>query len=455
MAKTRTRTLIIFWVIALPLLVLWHVALQVSNDPAKLVSAAHTAAQVLPLGDKNGTAIELANYALQKDGRERTFLLLLQNNLELRPGGGYIGSFAIVKIRNGSVTKHEVHNTNVFDGRVPHDLKPPYPMAETLNIPSWQMRDSNFTPDFRANAELAEGMYHLGGGQEQFDGIISVNATLLEDVLAITGPVQLANYPGVYKSGSAIVQLEYQVEKGWVEQEITMGERKAILTDLAGVIIARISALPLRDKIELAKSFVTHFDGKDVQFFMRDQRMHALVSSVGWDGRVDQVWEKDYLMIVDANLAALKSDYFVKRSVDYDVDLSGSIPQGIARIHYEHTAQRRDWMTKDYQTYLRVYAPENAWFVSQTNNVTKPVYGNEFGKKFIGFLVHVPIGSEKTVEVRYNLPREFKNHQPYDLKVQKQSGVGKIPITVQVTQGNGVKESFTFTMNNDTVLSEI
>jgi hypothetical protein len=454
--KNSIRTLVIFWVIAIPLLIGWYLILNWKNDPVKLVNIAYNASRILPLGNKYDTALEIAHYILQKDDVERTYLILLQNNMELRPGGGYIGSFAIIKIKNGEIIDSAVHDTANFDGRIADEILPPYPMKETMRIPSWKLRDSNWLPDFPSNARVAENFYKLGGGEEEFDVVIALNASILDTVLAITGPIKLNDYPDVYKSGDAVMTLEYQVEQGYKEQGIKKGDRKVVMNDLADAIISHMRSFSLSEKISLAGELTHVLDSKDVQLHFEDDRIARLVSAVNWNGAVDVAWEKDYLMIVDANLAAYKTDHVMDRSVQYNVDLSGSIPQAVLTLHYENTATQKDWKTNDYQTYVRVYVPENSWFTDIDGCVLEPQYGTKFNKRYIGCLVHVPLGTSHDVFVRYNLPIDLKNRYPYDLKIQKQSGVHNIPVEVSLkNSGNDTYQKIDFTIDSDTVLSEL
>jgi len=454
--KTSTKTLIIFWTIAIPCLVGFYFVLQWKNEPTKLINVAYNTSRVLPLGDKYETTLELAHYALQKDDVERTFMILLQNNMELRPGGGYIGSFAIVTIKNGEVLDSAVHDTANFDGRIPDSVEPPFPMKETMHIPSWKFRDGNWMPDFPTNVRIAEKFYKLGGGEDKFDGVVAINATILDTILDITGPIKLADYPDTYKSGDATAKLEYQVEQGYQDQDIKKGDRKVVMDKLAKEIIRRVKKMSLKEKILLANEFIDSFNNKDIQLYFDDAKMTQLVSAVNWDGRVDEDWEKDYLMTVDANLASYKTDHYVKRSIDYDIDLSGSIPQAVLTIHYENTAEQKDWKTNDYQTYLRVYIPADSWVTDIENCVLKPKYGDKYGKKYVGCLVHVELGGQKDVTVRYNLPIDLKNQYPYDLKIQKQSGVHDVPVTVHV-KNSGIEsvEDYNFYMDEDIILSEL
>lgn len=450
----KSRQLLIFWVIAIPLLIGWFYVLELQNKPRVLVDVAQKIARTLPLGDEVGAASELAAYALEEDGQEKTFLILLQNNLELRPGGGFIGSFAIVKMLNGEILDIDVHDTANFDGRIPDTIEVPYPMRDTLNIDSWKLRDSNYSPHFPTNAKRAITFYRLGEGKEKFDGVIAVNANLIDAILEITGPISPEGYPGTYRSGDALLRLQHQVEKAYDEQNIPEGDRKEVMNVIADEVVDRISSLSLSEKLQLPRVLLDHLNNKNIQLYLTEPRMQRLIESVEWAGLVDAQWQKDYLMLVDANLASLKSDHYMKRKISYEVDLSKPIPTAIATITYDHTATKKDWMTNDYQTYLRAYIPAGAWLRGTTGNVTEPVYGEEYGKKYVGFLVHVPLGTRKTVRIQYNLPREMKNIYPYDLLIQKQSGVYDVPVHVSVNGANDLDGEYEIIMNEDIILSD-
>jgi len=411
---------------------------------------------LLPIGENAREELKVAADIFTKlsvlDDQERVFLVLFQNNWEIRPGGGFIGSFGILKIKNGKVSDLTIHDSGNFDGRVPTTVPAPYPMPETLRIKSLQLRDSNFSPDFITNARLAEEFYRMGQGQEKFDGIIGVNANVLISFLKVTGPVEIPGYPGTYEDENAILALEYQVEKAFEEQGITRGERKSVMNDLAKVILAKVQELDNSQKVKLLEIISEDLRKKDIQLYFTDSGIQSEVEKVNWAGKVDGNWEQDYLMVNDANFGAYKSDYYVKRSLEYWTDLSGDTPTAHLRITYEHTAKQKDWMTKDYVTYLRVYVPDGSWLVNQP--ASNPKFGTEFGKKYFGFLVHVPLGQTRMVDVEYNLPKESKN-SAYDLKIQKQSGINDIPVIVHITDKNGFKSDYDFRMNSDVVLSKV
>lgn len=360
--------------------------------------------------------------------REQTLLILFQNDMELRPGGGFVGSFGIVKTKNGKISNLQIHDTGNFDSRIPNTETPPYPMGEKLYIKSWKLRDSNWSPDFKVNAEKAQYFYKLGGGRENFDGIIAINTDVLNSILAITGPVKIDDYPGEYNDQTAILQLEYQVEKGFIEQGITKGERKNIMGELAEVLIAKVHDFNLSEQLQLVNKIEDHLKRKDIQMFFWDEDLQKEIDAMNWGGRVKD-FSGDYLMAVDANLNSLKSDICIKRSLDYYVDLSRGAPQANLKITYQHTCRTRDWMTTDYDDWARVYVPAGAYLTEISGQDGDVVFSDELGKKVFGFNVYLPVGETKTIALKYNLPNK---NGAYSLLIQKQSGVSELPVRISV-----------------------
>ncbi len=454
MKKHSTRFWIIFWVVSAILLSIWYVFLQVYN---KGFSGLRSSVGVLPLssemkGDLQAT-LSLMDYALAADEKPKTFLLLFQNNWELRPGGGFIGSFGILTIKNGHIEKLEIHDTGNFDGRIPNVEQPPYPMKEYLRIPSWQMRDSNYSPDFPTNAQKAEYFYHLGQGEEQFDGVVGVTTNVLIALLRVTGPVQLEGYPGTYDSENAIYTLEHQVEQAYLEQDIQKGDRKEVMRALAEAILQKLQPLTLSQKIRLAQVALEELKNKNIQVFFHDENIQKVVAGRGWSGSVDPLWQNDFLMLVDANLGAFKSDSLMKREIHYTLDMSGESSQATVEVTYSHTGTEKNWLINNYTSYLRLYTPKGSWLDSIEGGEGKTQYGEEFNKRVFGTVVRVSIGSSKTIVFHYTLPKTI-DPDFYDLKVQKQAGLMDPNYTITTIDKKGMKKEQQFVLSHDQVLSE-
>ncbi|NTW13996.1 MAG: DUF4012 domain-containing protein [Candidatus Moranbacteria bacterium] len=393
----------------------------------------------------------LADLALSKDGKERTYLVLFQNNFELRPGGGFIGSFGILKVKDGHMTEFTVHDTGNFDVRIPDTVEPPYPMRETLHIRSWKMRDSNWSPDFPTDATQAVTFYGMGGGMETFDGVVGITADVLSSFLSVTGPVRLPGFPGTYGADNAIFDLEYQVEQGYRDQNIDFGERKSVLGMLGSEIMAKVRALPPRDMFRLSRVVLRDLDRKDIQLYFFDANLERRVADAGWGGSFDSSWSNDFLMVVDANLDSWKTDSVMKRSLRYEIDRTGDTPKARLTVGYKHTGLERNFMVKDYRTYLRVYVPEGSFIRTVAGGEGEPVYGTYSGKKFVGTLVSVSLGTFKDVVFEYDLPSSFV-HIPYDLKIERQAGTGDVPVAISITGKDGSRTERELVLDRDFIL---
>lgn len=446
MKQKTLKFWLIFWTCSGIFLLGWYLFWNIRNSG--IGETVSQIVEIFPISktekQKYQTLASLGEYFLFTHGQQRTLLVLLQNNLEIRPGGGFLSAFAIVKIKNGKILSMETYDLSNFDKQTPNNIKPPYPMKETGYIDSWKMRDSNFSPDFETNAKKAEEFYALGGGNEKFDGVVGITANMLTSILKITGPIQIEDYPGTYSSENAIISLEYQVEKAFEQQGIAKGDRKSVMNDLAREIEKKVLAFSIKENFQLLKILMQDLDKKDIQLYFSNAELQKKVRGVLWAGAVDQTWSKDYLMLIDANLGSFKSDYYVKRSFDYRVDLSKEIPEAHLKITYQHTAKQKDWMTRDYVDYLRIYVPKDSQFVDQ-KNLQYADSGAEFGKKYFDGMVVVPIDETTVVEVNYTLPKTIKDS--YDLKIQKQAGLSDIPISVQIKNADGSIREFSQLLN--------
>lgn len=450
--KNGTKKLVIFWAIAIPLLLGWFVFWQIKNEN---ISFFTKFLGMVPMEKQTKneirTAADIVDYLSKKDDQEKIFLLLFQNNMELRPSGGYLGSFGILKIKNGDIISIEAHDTNIFDGRVPDGTLTPYPMPELLNIKDWKMRDANWFPDFKESAQKAEGFYKAGQGEENFDGIIGINASVLPSVLKITGPISIEGYAEEFNSENAVINLESAVERDYKEAGVKHADRKSILKSMSALLAERVKKLSLNKKLELLKSIESDLNQKDIQLFFKDAVLQKKAEEIGWAGKIDTAWKKDYLMINDANLGALKSDLKIKREFEYTLDLSREKPTANLKIRYIHTGKEKDWMTKDYQGYLRVYVPNGSW-LEENINVGERKFAEEYGKKVLGFIIKAPLDQTTEISLRYTLSENIKN-QPYNLLIQKQSGIGNLPAKIHIIDKFGTEHNYTLDLTQDYILN--
>ena len=404
--------------------------------------------KLLPLEPDTKKEVDVANKLVQTftahDDKTYTFFVLLQNNYELRPGGGFLGQYAIVKIKNGELVSTFVEDANLLDQRIKNAgiaVTPPWPLTRYMQIRKWMLRDSNFSPDFPTNAQKAEYFYRLGGGREKFDAVIAVDAVVFDHVLELTGPISIPGYSGTYSSTNGALQLEEAVEKNYLGDDVSAiakENRKTIMKKLAAEIMTRLTTIDTIPKI--ANLVQEELRNKDIMFFFHDTSLQSLVESVHWDGSVTKDWGSDSLMVVDANMGALKSDAYIKRSLEYSVDFTtGGRPKATVLYTYTHTATHGDWRTSDYHTYTRIYAPLGSTYIENSRQKTGGVGAQDdstFNKTVFGYKVDVLIGQTLPTGISYELP-ETITEDNYRFLIQKQSGIGTIPVTVNLKTSKG------------------
>jgi len=366
---------------------------------------------------------------------QRNYLLLFQNNLELRPSGGYIGNFGIIKIENGKPVVFEIHDTNIFDGFGKMRTDPPKPMQDYLGINNWQMRDGNWSPDFGISAEQVEYFYRLQGGQENFDGVIAVNATILPDLLKLTGPVYLEEFEKEFKSEDVLYQLEYEVEKGYFNRGIEEGERKKIFKALVKEILQKATQGNLSFKNNLKNLIIKELDEKNILLSLNNKDTQEVISELKWDGKINQLNESDYLMIVEANLASKKSNAFIEREIEYYVDLDQEKPTAKLKIKYSHQNPEKDWFNDDYRFYLRIYTPLGSWLKNTQGINNETEFSEELNKTVFANWIEITAGQEKTIEFEYILPDYIASQSEYSILFQKQSGIDNIPFELVIKKG--------------------
>lgn len=373
----------------------------------------------------------------------RTYLFLLQNNTELRPSGGFIGAYGIVKVDSGEIKSFFTDDSYALDKKaVWLKIPPPAPLKDYLKINNLFLRDSNWSPDFSVAASTTEYFYHKEGGTEPLNGVIAITPDVVAGILKVLGPVKVEDQ--VFTADNLTDALEYRVEVGFAAKGIPRAQRKDIIGVLGKEILGKIYALPLRDWGAVLSSVAGSLQNKHLLLTSADPEVQKVFDEENWSGRVKDT-ASDYLMVVDANLNGLKTDPEVSRTVTYNLspDKKGNFISEV-KIHYEHSGAR-DYKTGRYRDYVRVYAPLGSvlqYMSDGTGDKTGKVdTGEELGKTWFGFFTIVEVGGTVNLTLRYELPDRIKyqiEQNLYSLLTQKQAGIPANRLTLNLNFGKKI-----------------
>lgn len=385
------------------------------------------------------TAKEVFPYFLGMDSPKR-FLVLFQNNTELRPTGGFVGNYAIIEMDDANVTSWFVEGTEKLDARADQSKIPqsPPPLRNYLAQPKFFFRDSNWLPDFPSSAKLLMERYaQESGDTEPFDGVIAINAEFVARVMRVLGPITA---DGVRLDPDTFVeQLQWEVEYGYAARGDSYENRKEFVAHVMAIMFDRVKNNFTVLWPKMARIFFEGLDIKDVQLYATDAAVQQTVLSQHWGGAVAQLGEgEDGWLLVDANFASLKTDRVMARSVAYAVTPDG---RATLRISYKNRGAF-DWRTTRYRSFSRVYLPAGTEFLRGSGAMVREkdpavgdfYVGREYNRPVVGFFFVVEPGATHTIELEYQLPEAVRQRladRTYQLHVQKQSGTPAMPLQLQ------------------------
>ncbi len=418
---------------------------------ALIISAQGLSAQTTELLINGKPMLEKAPYLLGMDS-PRVYLMLFQNDKELRPTGGFMTAYAIMKVDKAKfepISSNDIYN---LDAQYKPSIKAPEPLIKYIKGPyilsqNLRLRDMNWSPDFAMSMQMfTDSIKEVG--VKNIDGIIGVDTQLLTNLLNVIGPIGV---PGFGNFSTAIdpqcncAQVIHELEsfadvEGPIIWDPLTGKiilrppnsdnRKKIIGPLMNSILANALGQP---KDKLANLFTAGFTSlieKHVLLYIFDQNTEKAVSDVGLGGTIKD-FDGDYLHINDANLGGRKSNLYATEEVEQKVDISagGGVTKTVT-ITYKNPQSQDGWLNSVLPTWVRVYVPKGSTLVTSEGLEAKAEPYEDLGKTvFAGFFQLRPEGVSK-VTFQYKLP--FKVVKQYKLLIQKQPGTDGFLYTVNV-----------------------
>jgi hypothetical protein len=386
--------------------------------------------------------------------QEQTYFIMFQNNRELRPSGGFFGTYGILKLKDGEIENLKTDDPYNLDNKTKIVVTPPWQIPTLVNpdTKSWYLRDSNWSPDFTISAGKALWFYQEEGGREKnFAGVIAFTPTVLEYLIELTGPIKLEGFPLEFTKDNVVSLIQYQTGQRFAELGIKEEFRKEIIGELAKILLKRIFSLPkekwpalfsVLQKALLEKHIFLYFKESEVQQFIEEQ---------GWAGKIKNT-NADYLFVVDTNCASLKTDEFIKRFYNYEIDLTKKEAEVKLSLTYKNESPGFSWKTTRYRNWNRVYVPNNSQLLEVSgqeqdlkyygpNETPYEITQEELGKTVFGSFIVIEPGEEKTLTYKYKLPENLTKSlkDNYQIFWQKQGGVIKPNVRITILAEKKIK----------------
>lgn len=368
---------------------------------------------------------------------KKTYLVLMQNSAEIRPTGGFIGSYGLLIFEKGKLLDFSVEDIYAADGQLKGYVQPPKPIEKFLGQNTWYFRDSNWDPDFLVSAQRAEWFLNKTTNRN-VDGVIAVNLPAVKELLKATGPISLADYNEELTTDNVFERAEYHSEIDFFPGST---QKKDFLGALARELFNRLKNSSSAEMINYAQALEASLGQKQILVYLHEPESQRLLMEQNWAGAIfspklslsdNRPVTEDYAYFVEANLGINKANYFLKRNIEQQLTiLKNKEILAVSNISYQNQSPADAWPGGIYRSYLREYLPENASLISvkvgesklNLKDVDQEIVNN---KLVIGFPVTVPVKSSLKVEVTYRLlePLKFINRQSrLAVVVPKQPGI--------------------------------
>jgi len=414
------------------------------------------------------------------DKEEMRYLVLFQNDKELRATGGFITAYAQFRLVKGKAILEKADDIYALDAAkkknfpAPREILTFHKGVYNLNI-----RDSNLSPDFKLSMQQFEELYDSVSGKEKIDGIWAVDTHVLVEALKILGSVYVygrefsADTDKRCDCPKAVYELEdYSTRPvGYVREA-----RKDIIGVLLQTLLQKALGIsPSKYWGQLFQMLLSEINEKHVLAYFHDADAQKAAESFNMAGRIMTASETatllkyqegkdwDYLHVNNSNMAGAKANMFVSQKVTKDVTAGGDgtlITK--LTLEYKNPYPGSDCglesgglcLNAPLRNWVRIFVPTGSKLVdskgAQSPKDNKPVGLETYdalGKTvFEGFLIVNPLGTAK-LELTYTSSVKSEDGK-YKLLIQKQPGTNGDEYTIKL----GGRERKKFELATDTEL---
>lgn len=402
--------------------------------------------------------------------KKQRLLIFFQNPSEIRPAGGFIGSYGIATLFQGNLLDLEVRDIYDPDGQLDLKVIPPKPLQGITG--KWGARDANWFFDFPTSAQKVANFLEASKiYQEQgikFAGAIAVNVEVIKDLLEIVGPINLPEYKLAINKENFLKEIQREVETG---ADKAQNDPKKILKVMTPIIFDRLSNLNASAKDGLLQKMADRFGKKDMMVYFKETTIERYLKELGVAGEVAVLspdFDGEYLAVVNANVAGGKSDAFINQKIKLEskIDKMGQIQNHLTVERIHGGQNEKDWWYRSTnRDYLQILVAPGSKLIKISGDTPKVVkalvdYRKQnyitdeslkalekagalvFGKTAFAKWLEVPAGKTGKLQVDYSSPNRINlAGGVYQLVFDKQSGVnGELEISIEAPEGYKWKE---------------
>lgn len=431
---------------------------------SNLIKAQETVSQANKLLKDGQPILKKISWLLGKDA-PRNYFLLFQNDAELRPTGGFWTAYGILRVDKGKITPIVSDDIYALDAKLKSTIPAPRPIkAYHINVPYWNLRDMNISPDFPTSIQTFIENYQKISN-DKFDAIIALDTQVLVSFVKVLGRIGVPGWgnftpdpdPRCNGCPQIIYQLEYIAGKprNYIETN-----RKGFLGPLMHSLLANAMGSPKEKIGPLAQELLSDIYKKHILFYFKDEEIQQAAVKANIAGAISTVDANiDYLHLNDANMSSAKTNLFLEQKIKHEItNTNGKVEHKIT-VTYTNPAPASNCNLEKgdlclnapkYRDWFRFYTPTGSQLIKMTGSEVEPVKYEELGKQvFEGFYGNkYPLYAQSSSKTSIQYTSSVKPSANYQLYLQKQPGTKPMEYELWV---NGKKHE-TFSWESDKTL---
>lgn len=378
-----------------------------------------------------------------------TYLVLLQNDTEMRANGGFFGSYAVALVDKA---KLELRFEDIYtpDGQLDGYVEPPKPIQTAFLKGGYYLRDSDWDPDFTQSARTIR-WFLSKGGEINPDIMMTISLSTIRKILEITGPIPIPDYDLELSSGNVYQKLQAKVETDFFPGST---QKKDILTGAGQALLIHLKNLSLGKKLAIIQILYRELQNQNILLNTNKASLQTKFEEKNWAGGLtmprctggELSCNLDMFMTIEANMGANKANCCTARQTKHTIEEQGESTVHKVELIYTNASEDEnpklpDFFGGNYIQYIRFYLPKKSTNVeveaSPTNPTTLAYYPEPYtlgpnnldiGEideyRVVGFFHHTRAGTSSFIQLKYELPN---NGQRYELHLLKQHGMQSSP----------------------------
>ena len=386
--------------------------------------------------------------------------VMIGDSLELRPSGGFLDSVMLLTFEKGKLLDVQVKNVYELDASLKGIIKPPdelnYIIEQHLGESQWWLRDANMYADFPNKTAPRIAWFLQKQTSLSIGSVWAVDSYFIQNLIDLIGPVFLPEYNETINSDNFLDRLYFHANLNLGNEKNTASFLQTLTLRLSEKIkaassVSLIKTLPFLSSQASQKHFMVWYGESGQELSLQP-----------WSGEIKKIPNQvvefgdlsvaDYVMPVDINLGINKANYFITRSLNYNITLDNKSDSAV-KIAYslQNSSQTETWPSGSYKTMVWLYVPADAildkvW-VKNDNGDTIEVNNkdieivNDAGKKRVGLYLEIPPASKRLIELTYKIAKSLNENNTFGLYIQKQPGITTLPVQIVVNYPPSLKLS--------------